>query len=97
MTNGEIILDLLREVREEQRKQSDILNEVRRDVEINTNDLADHIEGVRLNREEIKEHRERLEELEQPKKIIKYIKGLIVGAATISGSVITLLKVLDKF
>ena len=83
-----LIIDLLQEVREEQKTQSVILTEVQID-------LAEHKEGVILNREEIKEHRTRLRSLEEPREAFKLLRKYLIGLGGMAAAVLGILKFLN--
>ena len=85
----DLIVDLLQEVREDQKAHSTILIELQRDVEVNTKDLTEHKEGVQQNRK-------RIEELEKPGKALKFIKNLALKAGALAAASLAILKLLDK-
>ena len=77
MPNREdMIVDLLKEVRDDQKEHSKVLIVVQKDVEQNTKDLAKHIEGVQQNRK-------RIEVLEKPHIVISGVKTFVLGLAAI--------------
>lgn len=80
-----LVIDLLKEVREEQKNQSVILTshgmslvQITSDLNRNTNDVAEHIKRTCLAEE-------RLDKLEEPSKAWKYIlnKWTIRGSAVV--------------
>ena len=93
----DLIVDLLQEVREDQRAHSTILIKLQQDVAVNTTDLTDHKEGVVLNRGEIKEHRERLQSLETPYTFLSNTKYIILTIGGISGSIYAIAKAIEYF
>ena len=84
----DLIVDLLQEVREDQKAHSTILIELQQDVAKNTVDLTEHKEGVVQNRT-------RIENLEEPGKAFKLLKKYLLGFGAVAGSVIAILKFLD--
>ena len=86
----DLIVELLHEVREEQKTHSTILIELQHDVSINTTDLTEHKEGVIQNRA-------RITKLEEPAKAFAVFKKYIIGLGAIAGSVYGILKLLDYF
>lgn len=86
--NDDLIVELLKEVREEQRTHSTILIELQNDVAINTKDLTEHKEGVIQNRK-------RIEKLEQPAIALGLIKKTILGLGAVSASLLGILKFLN--
>lgn len=76
----DLIVDLLKEVREEQKTHSTILTEVQID-------LAEHKEGV-------EQCRARLDTLEEPRKAFKLLKKYLIGAGAIAASALAILKFL---
>ena len=84
----DLIVDLLQEVREDQKAHSTILVELQQDVAKNTVDLTEHKEGVVQNRT-------RIEKLEEPGKAFKLLKKYLLGFGAVAGSVIAILKFLD--
>lgn len=90
MKKDDLILDLLKEVREDQKSHSIILVEVQKDVAKNTEDLADHIEGVKQNRA-------RIEKLEEPKKAFGVFKKYLIGAGGIAAAIIGIIKLINLY
>ena len=86
--NDDLIVDLLQEVREDQKAHSSILVELHQDVARNTVDLKEHKEGVIQNRT-------RIEKLEEPGKAFKLLKKYLIGLGATAGSIIAILKFLD--
>lgn len=84
----DLIVDLLQEVREDQKAHSTILIDLKQDVATNTVDLAEHKEGVIQNRA-------RIVKLEEPRIAFKLLKKYLVGASAVAGSVLVILKFLD--
>ena len=84
----DLIVDLLQEVREDQKAHSTILIELHQDVSKNTVDLAEHKEGVIQNRK-------RIEKLEEPAIAFKLLKKYLLGFGAVAGSAIAILKFLD--
>lgn len=84
----DLIIVLLKEVREDQKDHSTILVELQKDVSRNTDDLEVHIEGVMQNRG-------RIERLEEPSKAFKILKKYILGLGAIAGSVLAIMKFLN--
>ena len=81
----DLIVDLLQEVREDQKVHSTILSDLKNNVATNTSDLAAHIEGVRQNRK-------RIVELEKPYVVITYIKKLFLGIGALVGVSLGIIK-----
>ena len=84
----DLIVDLLQEVREDQKSHSTILIELQQDVAKNTVDLTEHKEGV-------KQCQVRLNKLEEPRVAFKLLKKYLLGAGGIAGAIIVILKALD--
>ena len=84
----DLIVDLLQEVREDQKAHSTILVELQQDVAKNTVDLTEHKEGVIQNRK-------RIEKLEEPAKAFKILKKYLLGFGAGAGSILAVLKFLD--
>ncbi len=85
--DDDLIVDLLKEVREDQKAHSTILIELQQDVAKNTVDLTEHKEGV-------VQCRVRLDKLEEPRIAFKLLKKYILGAGAIAGSIYAILKIL---
>jgi len=75
--SDKVILDLLREVRDEQKEHTIFLTEMRKDIERNTDDLERHIEGVVQNRKRIAKLEEPFELVAKLRKAIIWIGGLL--------------------
>lgn len=88
--NLDLVVELLKEVREEQRVQSDILIELQREVAVNTKDLTEHKEGVIQNRS-------RIEKLEEPAVALRIIKKYLLGMGAIAAAIAGILKLFDYF
>ena len=84
----DLIVDLLQEVREDQKTHSTILTDLQRDVAVNTVDLTEHKEGVIQNRA-------RIVRLEEPGNAFKLLKKYLLGASAIAGSLLVIFKFLD--
>lgn len=84
----DLIVNLLQEVREDQKSHSSILNDLQQDVAVNTKDLTEHKEGVIQNRK-------RIEKLEEPGKAFKLLKKYLIGFGAVAGSILAVLKFLD--
>lgn len=77
----DIIYDIVKKIDSKQDKQSEKLHNLEMQGEKNTQDLADHIEGVKQNRKIIKHIDSRVEKLEEPKKFLQLgAKGLAWAA-----------------
>ncbi len=85
-SKGELVLELIREVRDKQDMQTVMLTEMKKDIAQNTEDLADHIEGVMQNRV-------RIEKLEQPRIFIKTLTTIVLKVGGLAGAIFTILKV----
>ena len=83
----DLIVDLLQEVREDQKAHSSILIDLKQEVSINTIDLTEHKEGVIQNRA-------RIVKLEEPAKAFNLLKKYILGVGAIAGSILAVLKFL---
>ena len=84
----DLVIDLLQEVREDQKAQTTILIELQKDVSKNTEDLTEHKEGVIQNRV-------RIEKLEEPRIVFKVLKKYTLGVGGIAGAVLVTLKLLN--
>ena len=84
----DLIVDLLQEVREDQKSHSTILIELQQDVAKNTVDLTEHKEGVR-------QCQVRLDKLEEPHVAFKLLKKYLLGVGAVAGSILVILKFLD--
>ena len=84
----DLIVDLLQEVREDQKTHSGILSELQQDVAINTKDLTEHKEGVIQNRA-------RIVELEKPREAFKLLKKYVIGVGSIAAALLGILKFFD--
>ena len=84
----DLVIDLLQEVREDQKAQTTILIELQKDVSINTEDLTEHKKGVQ-------QCQVRLDKLEEPRVAFKLIKTYTLGIGGIAGAVLVTLKLLD--
>jgi len=88
MSNKEdLVVDLLQEVRQDQKEHSVILIELKNDVSVNTKDLAEHIEGVTQNRA-------RIVKLEEPRKAFGVIKEGLLIIGSIAAAFLAVLKFL---
>ena len=85
----DLIVDLLQEVREDQKAHSSILIVLQQDVSKNTIDLTEHKEGVI-------QCRSRLDKLEEPRVAFKLLKKYLLGTGAIAGSIYAILKILGK-
>jgi hypothetical protein len=81
MSDNKLVIDLLKEVREDQKKTTEVLYEhstmlhdLGSDVKKNTEDLANHIEGVVQNRT-------RIEALEKEEEFKARLKAYVIGGA----------------
>ena len=88
--NKDLVLTLLKEVRDEQKSHSTILVKMQRDVSINTKDLTEHKEGVIQNRK-------RIVVLEEPRKAFSVAKKYLIGLGAISAAVVAILKAVNYF
>lgn len=82
-----MIVELLKEVREDQKTHSTILIEVQKDVARNTDDLEKHIEGVVQNRK-------RIVELEKPAQALNFFKKVFLYVGGIAGATLTVMKLI---
>ena len=85
--NDDLIVDLLQEVREDQKAHSIILVKLHQNVSKNTVDLTEHKEGVMQNRK-------RIEKLEEPAIAFKLLRKYLLGAGAVAGSVLAILRFL---
>ena len=83
----DLIVNLLQEVREDQKSHSTILTGLQQDVAKNTVDLTEHKEGVVQNRS-------RIEKLEEPGKAFKLLKKYLLGMGAVAGSILAILRFL---
>jgi len=97
MKDTEIILDMLKEVRSDQKATNEKLNEhsiiltkLGSDVSKNTEDLEEHILGV-------KNAQKRLELLEKPHMVRNYIFKVLLGSGGLSGSSYGVYKLWELF
>lgn len=81
----DLIVDLLQEVRKDQKEHSEILVDLKHNVAVNTKDLTDHKEGVVQNRK-------RIEKLEEPSKMFAVAKKYLLGAGAIAGAILVIIK-----
>jgi len=92
----DLVVELLQEIREDQKSQSGVLHEhsillmdVKKDVEQNTQDLREHKEGVIQNRV-------RIEKLEEPRIFLKHLKKILIGVGAVAGAIYMVLRLLGK-
>lgn len=90
LTTEELMLEILKEVREDQKAHSTILIEVQKDVARNTDDLEVHILGVNQNRT-------RIEELEKPFTYMHHTKRIILTLGGLFGAVYAMIKLVEYF
>lgn len=94
---SEIIIELLKEVREEQKDQSKSLTKLEVDVARNADDLKDHmrrtdiLEGLHLS------NQTRIETLEEPTKVRKYIIKRVLIIGSIAGAIVAIAKAFNVF
>jgi len=88
MKKDDLIVDLLQEVREDQKAHSTILIELQQDVATNTKDLTEHKKGVQ-------QCQIRLDKLEEPGKVFKFLKKYLLGTGAVVGSILVILKFLN--
>lgn len=98
MNKDEVIYDLVKEVREEQRDMRADMAEINHTLRINTLSLQDHIEGVRTLKALHLQNAGRLDSLEAEKKFrqefrIKVLK-IVAAATTIIGLITAVVKYL---
>lgn len=89
MKQNDLIVDLLKEVRDEQKEHSRMLTTTQIDIAEVKVDLAKHIEGVVQNRK-------RIEALEEPRKAFAVLKSYVLGTGAIAGAILGLIK-LSKY
>lgn len=88
--DDEILLDLLREVRNEQRGQTVLLTEMRKDISKNTEDLTEHKEGVIQNRK-------RIEKLEIPFVFTKRVASVTAWITGAAGTIYGIFEIISRF
>ena len=97
MPEDRIIVDLLRELREESKDTREVLNKhtvilsiMQKDVCKNTEDLEEHILGVR-------QAGKRLDILEKPGMVKNYLFKVLIGSGSLSGSTYGIYKLWEIF
>jgi len=97
MSDNAIIVSLLKELREDQKDTKEVLNKhtlvlsnMQRDVAQNTEDLEEHILGV-------KKANKRIELLEKPGLVKSYLFKVILGSGSLSGSTYGIYKLIEMF
>lgn len=96
MPKNQILVDLLQEVRAEQKEQTIVLGDLKIDVSQNTKDLTEHKEGVILERKKNAEQDLRLDKIEEPRIVFKFLKKYIIGAGAIAAAVYAILRAFGK-
>ena len=86
----DLIVDLLQEVREDQKTHSTILIDLQQKVSKNTVDLTEHKEGVRQNRK-------RIEVLESPFVYLSKTKTILLTIGSLAGVIFAIIKLIDYF
>ena len=92
-----LLLELLKEIRDTQKEHGNHIVEIKNDVRINTEDLTEHKEGVMTARKLIEqnekkftklyaENKAEIDELKRPKELRKMIFNFIVDTAKLAGS-----------
>lgn len=97
MSKDDLITQLLKEVRDDQKTHSGILVDLQTNVAKNTEDLADHIEGVKQNRKHIQHIDERIIKLEEPRKLLKFFSTLVLKLAGLVGAIYGIVKAVKYF
>lgn len=81
----DLIVDLLQEVREDQRSHSQILTDLQINVGINTKVLAEHQKVSAGNSK-------RISELEEPRIAFKVLKKYLIGVSSIAAAIFAISK-----
>lgn len=99
--SDKLIIDLLNEVREDQKTHSVILIDLQRDVSTNTKGLDSHMEQTQAIKQLVIDNKKeadiRLEKLEEPRKIFGILKKYLIGSAAIVGSAYGIAKAFEYF
>ena len=95
----ELMLELLKEVRSDQKEHSNILIKMQVDVKKNKDDLEEHMAQTRAVRELVLVHKEefdaRIEKLEEPRKAFSLLKKYIIGLGAVATAALAILKFFD--
>ena len=108
--DNQIMYDLLREVREDQKKHGEELAKqsvwliyIQKDVQINTDDLSEHIKRTQLNEDQIKILKDmseninkRVEVLEEPNKVKDFLYKRSTKYFAIITSIVTVVGYFGK-
>jgi hypothetical protein len=97
----DIIIDIVKEINKKQDSQSERLIKLECEVERNSEDLTDHIEGVKQTRKLIaqndRKYQERFDKLEEPrntaKSVGKFLKWFFSIIAVVGMATLYLLKI----
>lgn len=96
-----IVIDLLNEVRAEQKEQSSILVDMKVDVSDNKKGLDAHMEQTKLLKQLVEDNKEdhdaRLKILEEPLVVFGGLKKYLIGAASIAAATLAILKLFNYF
>ena len=106
--SDKLIIDLLKEVREHQNNQTNtlndhtiMLNDLRKDVEKNTKDIAEHVTVDKKEHElfklELSDIAKDVDNYKDDKKALKKLKKWFIGAGALAGSAIAIFKFLQWF
>lgn len=98
---GMIMLELIREIRQDQKEQGTVLTQMQIDVARNTDDLELHMAQTRAVKSLAVEHRNeanaRLEKLESPMIFLGKFKGLILAVGGLAGAFFAISRFFDLF
>ena len=96
----DILVELLQEVRADQKSHSETLTRVEYDVKRNTDDLEEHMEQTRSVKLLVLAHREeytqRLNELEEPSKVFVILKKYAIGLGALAGAIAAIIKLISS-
>jgi len=108
----DLIYDIVKDIDKKQDTQNDRLSKLEVNVDRNTSDLTDHIEGVKQTRELIalnKQERntkcsemkhqidKRLNKMQEPKLVIKTLAKWTVGIGGVAGAIFAIWRLVNKF
>jgi len=82
-TQQDIIYDLVQEVREDQKETNKVLYSIHTTMERNTSSLEQHMLRTATLEKMWEEHKNRLEVLEEPTKVKKFLQSKIVFYSSI--------------
>lgn len=95
--SNEIILDLLKEVRMEQKDHSKSLNNMEKDICRNADDLKDHMKRTDILEKLHKDNQDRIRVLEKPSIARMYIVKSFLVIGSVASAIIVIAKVIGLF